>query len=779
MLRVLCVLRCALSATRFPPDGMNERPGSSVSPKSDSADQTDRASSFTEVECAEAIERLSNDVFACGNKHLKNVETLTALPEGLHSFPEVCFIGKPNCGKSSLVSCLLHNARLGRAGAVCGTTRLLQFFNVGDALLLVDTPGYGGWRGRQLDQSLAERANAFSILFRYLALRNGGNLKRVYWLMEACSRSPMSFQSRDEEMLAFLSRERIPFSVILTKIDRHWRLYADQQRKTAVVGRDGLVRPGHVRPEGTSHYCTTVPEEGVARNMREIFSFLGTDTVPVLGVSANRKQPARSRNIELLQHDIVYYCAQDLLPGEALTLTNLHRLSYAPPTADRIQEIQLRYPVESFVVPQDNNLSLARMVEQHEKMKARFIERRLSEARLTAKDVTACHLGSIDKAARASEDEATQHSCLGDVTHSTVSLEAPSHSAGFSANGEGDKVKVMGQLTEGAHDKSISGTASAWRGSGASSAGQQGISMIGRASRSLRTRPSLAATQSCFSAQAERWHDVLGSVWESDSPSAAAHAGGETGELIEKAADETELQSELALRGASVHPVLPSGATIMTAPTTPAESAQEEHAISLQERLLPSLLLPFMIDPHAHYVTAIDGTRIPRSMISVSVEQLAVHKEDELAHFATKSGAGAYEELLLLDQEGGEAADPFTETDSFARLPEARQLQLLDAKQCRTRSAARKQEERLLTKYVEKKRKERSISMHAEGYMCPWLGAPEKRDVVRGLRGNHGLGTSGAVIRGLKQTGFGGKSYSARTMKHRGRATNKTGSWAA
>jgi GTP-binding protein EngB required for normal cell division len=781
MLRSLCVLRCAHLEPHAKLTGSRERSVVSAPSCSKSGDLLNQINSSTEVERKEAIERLSNEVFGCGNRHLKNVETLTSLPEGLHSFPEVCFIGKPNCGKSSLISCLLHNARLGKAGATGGTTRLLQFFNVGDALLLVDTPGYGGWKGRQLDKPLADRANAFSILFRYLALRNGGNLKRVYWLMEASARTSISFQPRDEEILAFLSRERIPFSVILTKIDRHWRQYADRQRMTAVVGKDGLLHPGNTVPMGDLRLRTPLPEEGLARNVREVFDFLGTDAVPILGVSANRKQPGRSRNIELVQHDIVHYCTEGLLPCEALTLKNLRKLSYAPPTADRIQEIQLRYPVESFVVPQNNNLSLARMVEQHEEMKTRFLQRNVTAGRLTSKDVEACHLRSIDKAAATLESEAAQRSRLSDAIPYTTSLfEVPSPHAGVTTNDEGSALRLAGESSSKPPDTVETGsTISLCSESKGTEAPKERVSVVGKPTSSFRVRPSLSAMTSSPPAEAARWNHMMTHVFDSDSFCVPTRVRNSKAEGVTEGRSDTIVEPALAARDDCTDlAVLSESAKEPVAAS--ASVASKCSSALLQERTPSTLSLPAVMDPHAHYVTAIDGTQIPRSMISVSVEQLMVHKEDELAFFAIKSGAGAYEELLLSDHDKeGAVADPFTEADDFARLPEAVQDELLVAGQCRTPSAARKQEERFLAKYVEKRRKERSISMQAEGYMCPWLGTPEKRDVVRGLGASHTLGKSGAVIRGLKQTGFGGKSYSARTMKDRGRATKKTGSWAA
>ncbi|KAG5471133.1 hypothetical protein CUR178_02444 [Leishmania enriettii] len=745
----LCISYRALKSTAVVPVGAAQ-----AAPVSSRRGEARESS----LEFAEALEKLSNEVFGRGNRHLKNVETLTALPEGLHSFPEVCFIGKPGCGKSSLISCLLHNRRLGKAGATAGTTRLLQFFNVGDALLLVDTPGYGGWRGRHVGQRLAEQANAFSILFRYLALRNGSNLKRVYWLVESSARTPVSFQPRDEELLAFLSRERIPFSVVLTKIDRHWRHYAEQQRTTDRVGKNGFVDPGHRRPRahGQGFFLrTSLPKDGVARNMQEVYEFLGTDQVPILGVSANRLQPHRSHNLDLLQHDIVHYCTQDLLPSEELSFRNMQKLSYAPPTADRIYEVQLRYPVESFVVPENNNISLARMVEHHEHVKARFLASNVSARRLSAKDLAACHLESVAKLRAASQGDTARRARAERVLPSTTHLSESSLTAAATA-----LVPLPGDVAGLPRTSEEQGAVAAsvrrlgdlpeqWKECGGHHPEAGGGDV--RACRRFCVRSLLAGER-------DKNLDSLEGILESASV--------EEEPLQEAAADVVGDGEKSTAAAPSSH-------------YAHAGAASVSHAVLLQEPSLAALALPAMHDPNAHYVTAIDGTPIPRSMISVSVEQLAVSKDDELAHFATKSGAGAYEELLLVDQEKGDAgADFFVEASDAALLSEEAQAQLA-SRGHRTPSAARKQEERFLAKYVERKRKERSIYMQAEGYMCPWLGRSEGRNAVQGFAGARSSGRGGILVRDLKQKGFGGKSYSARTMKNRGRATKKTGFWAA
>ena len=57
--------------------------------------------------------------------------------------PEVCFAGRSNVGKSSLLNVLLGRRRLVKVSSRPGKTRLINFFRVDDAWSLVDLPGYG------------------------------------------------------------------------------------------------------------------------------------------------------------------------------------------------------------------------------------------------------------------------------------------------------------------------------------------------------------------------------------------------------------------------------------------------------------------------------------------------------------------------------------------------------------------------------------------------------------------------------------------------------------
>jgi GTP-binding protein len=60
-----------------------------------------------------------------------------------NTLPEFAFAGKSNVGKSSLINALMQRKSLARTSAQPGKTQTINFYNVNDALYLVDLPGYG------------------------------------------------------------------------------------------------------------------------------------------------------------------------------------------------------------------------------------------------------------------------------------------------------------------------------------------------------------------------------------------------------------------------------------------------------------------------------------------------------------------------------------------------------------------------------------------------------------------------------------------------------------
>ncbi len=72
---------------------------------------------------------------------LKSAGASVDLPKS--PLPQVAFAGRSNVGKSSLINCLVERKDLAKTSSVPGKTRLINFFSVNDAFVLVDLPGYG------------------------------------------------------------------------------------------------------------------------------------------------------------------------------------------------------------------------------------------------------------------------------------------------------------------------------------------------------------------------------------------------------------------------------------------------------------------------------------------------------------------------------------------------------------------------------------------------------------------------------------------------------------
>lgn len=74
-----------------------------------------------------------------------NLETVCGITSTIpdNEYREVAFAGKSNVGKSSLINALMNRKALARTSSQPGKTQTINFYNVNDAMYLVDLPGYG------------------------------------------------------------------------------------------------------------------------------------------------------------------------------------------------------------------------------------------------------------------------------------------------------------------------------------------------------------------------------------------------------------------------------------------------------------------------------------------------------------------------------------------------------------------------------------------------------------------------------------------------------------
>lgn len=137
--------------------------------------------------------------------------------------PEICFAGRSNVGKSSLINALTNRKGLARASNTPGRTRELNYFNVDDRLNLVDLPGYGYARAPKTQISNWTR------LTRSF-LRGRAGLRRVFLLID----SRHGIKPSDIELMEMLDDAAVTYQLVLTKTDKIKRAELDKvMRRTS------------------------------------------------------------------------------------------------------------------------------------------------------------------------------------------------------------------------------------------------------------------------------------------------------------------------------------------------------------------------------------------------------------------------------------------------------------------------------------------------------------------------------------------------------------------
>ena len=124
------------------------------------------------------------------------------------TLPEIAFVGRSNVGKSSLVNALTGQSALARVSRTPGRTRQINFFELGERLMLVDLPGYG-----YAEASKREIKGWTGLIARYLKGR--ASLRRVLLLLDA----RFGIKDTDKPLMKQLDEAAVSFQAVLTKCD--------------------------------------------------------------------------------------------------------------------------------------------------------------------------------------------------------------------------------------------------------------------------------------------------------------------------------------------------------------------------------------------------------------------------------------------------------------------------------------------------------------------------------------------------------------------------------
>lgn len=146
-------------------------------------------------------------LFARPTEFVKGVVAMSGLPPADRI--EVCFAGRSNVGKSSLINALTGQKGLARASNTPGRTQEINFFSAGESHYLVDLPGYGF-----ANAPLAVVEKWQKLLKQYLAGRQ--TLRRAFVLIDARH----GVKTVDDEIMTLLDGAAVTFQCVLTKADK-------------------------------------------------------------------------------------------------------------------------------------------------------------------------------------------------------------------------------------------------------------------------------------------------------------------------------------------------------------------------------------------------------------------------------------------------------------------------------------------------------------------------------------------------------------------------------
>ena len=171
---------------------------------------------------------------------IKNVclETVCGITSEFPDNPhyEVAFAGKSNVGKSSLINALMNRKALARTSSQPGKTQTINFYNINDAMYLVDLPGYG-----YANANVEIKAKWGKMIEKYL--HTSTKLKAVFLLID------IRHQPSDNDCLMYdwMVEQGFAPIIIATKMDKisrgavpkHMKMIAD----TLKVEEDTIMIP--------------------------------------------------------------------------------------------------------------------------------------------------------------------------------------------------------------------------------------------------------------------------------------------------------------------------------------------------------------------------------------------------------------------------------------------------------------------------------------------------------------------------------------------------------
>lgn len=173
------------------------------------------------------------------------------------SLPEIAFAGRSNVGKSSLINALTNHKSLARISNTPGRTQQINFFELGQRLMLTDLPGYGYAKA---SKSAVDEWN--DLIKLYLSGRV--QLRRVCLLIDARH----GLKDNDRETMKLMDKSAVAYQIVLTKCDKIKKGALEK-----LVARTAIEIATHVAAHPTILTTSSAKNLGLAEMRAELAAF--------------------------------------------------------------------------------------------------------------------------------------------------------------------------------------------------------------------------------------------------------------------------------------------------------------------------------------------------------------------------------------------------------------------------------------------------------------------------------------------------------------------------
>ena len=138
---------------------------------------------------------------------VKSVYDLSELPKP--EYPQLILCGRSNVGKSSFINSIFNRKNLAKTSSTPGKTRSINFYNVEDAIYLVDLPGFG-----YAKTSIKEREKWGKLISKYIL--ESETIHHAFHLLD----SRLKPTELDVQLNSWLKLAKINYTLILNKVDK-------------------------------------------------------------------------------------------------------------------------------------------------------------------------------------------------------------------------------------------------------------------------------------------------------------------------------------------------------------------------------------------------------------------------------------------------------------------------------------------------------------------------------------------------------------------------------